>query len=189
MRGFGGEGHLGRRSDVHLFTTNLSELTFIPYESSYAVLTSCPACGEPVYFYKSPYNGRVFFDSLGHPWPKHPCTDNRLKNRYEFERVIENEVYTIFTLEEVIVKEGKTLIKGYFKKPKKIFIKINEPVKTDEDSLVYLDSNVNLICIFRPNAEIQYQIYDVTEIERKSYKKQTRLEAHQRPLQNIVLRS
>ncbi|WP_370144105.1 hypothetical protein [Bradyrhizobium elkanii] len=37
----------------------------------------CPVCGCPVFFYRSPYNGRVFFDWLGWPWPKHGCTDNR----------------------------------------------------------------------------------------------------------------
>lgn len=37
----------------------------------------CPVCGCPVFFYRSPHNGRVFFDSLGPPWPKHRCTDNR----------------------------------------------------------------------------------------------------------------
>ena len=37
----------------------------------------CPVCGCPLYFYRSPYNGRVFFDDLGWPWPKHACTDNR----------------------------------------------------------------------------------------------------------------
>jgi hypothetical protein len=37
----------------------------------------CPVCGCPVFFYRSPYNGRVFFDRLGWPWPKHGCTDNR----------------------------------------------------------------------------------------------------------------
>lgn len=36
----------------------------------------CPVCGAAVYFYQSPYGGRVFFDDLGPPWPKHPCTDN-----------------------------------------------------------------------------------------------------------------
>lgn len=35
----------------------------------------CPVCGADVYFYQSPYGGRVFFDELGPPWPKHPCTD------------------------------------------------------------------------------------------------------------------
>lgn len=36
---------------------------------------NCPVCGQPVFFYRSPYNGRVYFNSLGWPWPKHPCTD------------------------------------------------------------------------------------------------------------------
>ncbi len=35
----------------------------------------CPVCGQSVYFYQSAYGGRVFFDDLGWPWPKHPCTD------------------------------------------------------------------------------------------------------------------
>jgi len=38
----------------------------------------CPVCRAPVIFYRSPYDGRVFFDPpLGPPWPKHPCTDSR----------------------------------------------------------------------------------------------------------------
>lgn len=36
----------------------------------------CPVCGDQVFFYKSASGGRVFFDDLGPPWPKHPCTDN-----------------------------------------------------------------------------------------------------------------
>lgn len=36
----------------------------------------CPVCGAAVFYYESPYGGRVFFDTLGPPWPKHPCTDN-----------------------------------------------------------------------------------------------------------------
>lgn len=36
----------------------------------------CPVCGADVFFYRSPDGGRVFFDELGPPWPKHPCTDN-----------------------------------------------------------------------------------------------------------------
>lgn len=37
----------------------------------------CPVCGAPVFFYQSEYGGRVFFDELGPPWPKHPCTDSK----------------------------------------------------------------------------------------------------------------
>lgn len=36
----------------------------------------CPVCGDQVFFYQSRYGGRVFFDNLGWPWPKHRCTDN-----------------------------------------------------------------------------------------------------------------
>jgi hypothetical protein len=30
-----------------------------------------------VFFYQSADGGRVFFDELGPPWPKHRCTDHR----------------------------------------------------------------------------------------------------------------
>lgn len=33
----------------------------------------CKYCGALVFFYRSPYDGRVFFDQLGPPWPKHEC--------------------------------------------------------------------------------------------------------------------
>lgn len=34
-----------------------------------------PVCHSPVFFYQNLAGSRVFFDSLGIPWPKHPCTD------------------------------------------------------------------------------------------------------------------
>ncbi len=40
----------------------------------------CPVCGDGVFFYRSPFDGRVFFDELGPPWPKHPCTDNSFEH-------------------------------------------------------------------------------------------------------------
>lgn len=38
---------------------------------------SCPVCGQTVYFYANNFGSRVYFDELGPPWTKHPCTDNR----------------------------------------------------------------------------------------------------------------
>jgi len=49
---------------------------FTTYESYVNPNASCPVCGARVFFYQSPHGGRVFFDDLGWPWPKHPCTDN-----------------------------------------------------------------------------------------------------------------
>ncbi len=37
---------------------------------------TCPVCGQLVYFYANASGSRVFFDEIGPPWPKHPCTDN-----------------------------------------------------------------------------------------------------------------
>ena len=39
---------------------------------------TCPVCRQRVFFYESEDGGRVFFDDLGPPWPKHPCTDSRV---------------------------------------------------------------------------------------------------------------
>ena len=36
---------------------------------------SCPVCGDRVFYYKNTHGSSVFFDELGPPWPKHPCTD------------------------------------------------------------------------------------------------------------------
>lgn len=36
----------------------------------------CPVCGALVFFYANAYGSRVFFDAMGPPWPKHPCTDH-----------------------------------------------------------------------------------------------------------------
>jgi hypothetical protein len=36
----------------------------------------CPVCGAAVFFYANEFGSRVYFDDLGPPWPKHPCTDN-----------------------------------------------------------------------------------------------------------------
>ncbi len=36
----------------------------------------CPVCNEAVFFYANASGSRVYFDDLGPPWPKHPCTDN-----------------------------------------------------------------------------------------------------------------
>ena len=35
----------------------------------------CPVCNSPVFFYANQFGSRVYFDDLGPPWPKHPCTD------------------------------------------------------------------------------------------------------------------
>ena len=74
--GFGGEGHLGRRTGSTVSSYFYDMPRIRPAYASYVNPNArCPVCGDVVFFYQSPDGGRVFFDELGPPWPKHPCTD------------------------------------------------------------------------------------------------------------------
>jgi hypothetical protein len=51
----------------------------LPYSSRWQKPNAqCPVCGSAVYFWSNPDGSRVYFDEMGPPWPKHPCTDARL---------------------------------------------------------------------------------------------------------------
>lgn len=51
----------------------------LPYSSRWQKPNAqCPACGTAVYFWSNAEGSRVYFDEMGPPWPKHPCTDARL---------------------------------------------------------------------------------------------------------------
>jgi hypothetical protein len=73
--GFGGEGHLGKRQKTiaAIYTEFIIDSNF--YKSYTNPNAKCPVCGAPVFFYQSEEGGRVYFDELGPPWPKHPCID------------------------------------------------------------------------------------------------------------------
>jgi hypothetical protein len=61
------------RDALHLLKTSLAR----SISGCYVIPnTRCPVCGDAVYFYANEHGSRVFFDHLGPPWPKHPCTDN-----------------------------------------------------------------------------------------------------------------
>jgi hypothetical protein len=81
--GWGGDGHLGRSYGGGIGTPagSAGYPWWVPaiqnvYQSFVNPNASCPVCGQSVFFYRSPDGGRVFFDELGPPWPKHPCTDS-----------------------------------------------------------------------------------------------------------------
>ncbi len=72
--GYGSDGGYSTYRSTH--DGEVFEFPFVTYPSYINPNARCPVCGCAVYFYQSPYGGRVFFDELGPPWPKHPCTDN-----------------------------------------------------------------------------------------------------------------
>ena len=78
--GFGGEGHLGRSPGGYFGGYDLrtpAGRARVYTDSHVDPNARCPVCDAHVFFYQSPYGGRVYFDALGWPWPKHPCTDSR----------------------------------------------------------------------------------------------------------------
>ena len=97
--GWGGDGHTGKRLDGNNYNQWVPPLDF-SFESYTRPNASCPTCGQPVFFYCSPDGGRVFFDELGPPWPKHPCTDeasaparfrNKNHNNFKYEYEIDSQ--------------------------------------------------------------------------------------------------
>jgi hypothetical protein len=66
--GFGGETY-----SRGIAVGESSQLT--SYESYINPFAKCPVCRVHVFFFQATNGGRVFFDELGPPWPKHPCTD------------------------------------------------------------------------------------------------------------------
>lgn len=76
--GWGGVGHLGRRTDGAYVSLARWPTGIPPVNGSAKSVTvpnaKCPVCGELVFYYCNEYGSSVFFDELGPPWPKHPCT-------------------------------------------------------------------------------------------------------------------
>lgn len=100
--GWGGEGHLGKRTEWESYSTKFVIFDKTKPRSYVNPNAICPVCGCHVFFYKSPYGGKVYFDDLGPPWPKHPCTDNKSFDNYFPELII--EAYTnnyVFTKQPV----------------------------------------------------------------------------------------
>jgi len=82
--GWGGEGHLGRRTggshtSFNVWPYGIPPIRAVTYHSYTIPNATCPVCGAEVFYYCNEYGSSVFFDDLGPPWPKHPCTDNSKK--------------------------------------------------------------------------------------------------------------
>ncbi len=86
--GWGGTGHLGRQTYYSAYSTgsifpnsnSTASLQYYSYDTFVNPNARCPVCGASVFFYQSEHGSRVFFDELGPPWPKHPCTDSQHTN-------------------------------------------------------------------------------------------------------------
>lgn len=71
--GFGGSG----QSSGHVRTPTTPDLFAVPRIPRHYTRPNarCPVCSQSVFFFELENGGRVYFDEIGPPWPKHPCTD------------------------------------------------------------------------------------------------------------------
>jgi hypothetical protein len=81
--GWGGDGHLGGPGyrSQHGSIPSVAHFNFKSLHAYTTPNARCPVCNQRVYFYQSPFGGKVFFDELGGDWPKHPCTDKFKESR------------------------------------------------------------------------------------------------------------
>ncbi|CAI1068377.1 Uncharacterised protein [Serratia entomophila] len=71
--------------------------------------TSCQKCGRDVFYYENSYGSRVLFDSLGPPWPIHPC--------YQSEPILKNKIAPTLMpgWEPVLIEKGVIISSGGLK--------------------------------------------------------------------------
>jgi hypothetical protein len=79
----------------------------------------CPVCGSQVFFYQNAAGSRVFFDDLGWPWPKHPCTDNSEAQTLQVKKAKSNRrlagrgrpIFNLYALAELSTNDDLVTIK------------------------------------------------------------------------------
>lgn len=94
--GWGGDGMMGYSNsyDNHLDT----ELGLLAQAYASGAKSSstqpnyqCKCCGSKVYFFQSSSGGKVLFDSLGQPWPKHDCLGITYLRKKEMLKISPND--------------------------------------------------------------------------------------------------
>ncbi len=168
--GWGGEGHSGRRSmgnaPLHIMQPKFK--TYSEFLISCTIPNAkCPECGSPVFFYRSPSNGRVFFDELGPPWPKHPCTTSPYKSipannsvkpeslDFSMQYFVNSEwkPFLVESLIRVDLKNRISEIVGYIGDQKRSFFTKLEGITTDFPFFIKeSDSEIRLLT-FKPDSE------------------------------------
>lgn len=93
---------------------------------TFVLNAKCPVCSKPVFYYQNKHGSKVFFDSLGHPWPKHPCT---ISKKDEQQTGFASSKWVIKYLEEVEKSElfkNKYSVKHSWKRNRYMFFFTSE---------------------------------------------------------------
>lgn len=138
--GWGGEGHKGRRRTgrgAGVTEYDISSFIKIFRRSFVNPNAKCPICGTPVFYYESDNGSKVFFDELGPPWPKHPCTNNAIPERKRLGNFKKREVdgyewqrtgwHPFFIAKFATYHAGAKLFDGYIAEERiKLYVRASE---------------------------------------------------------------
>ncbi|GHF12551.1 hypothetical protein GCM10017044_03140 [Kordiimonas sediminis] len=110
--GWGGDGHTGYRVNalpdpVYFFNQSLA--SFVNPNAS------CPVCKAPVFYYENSHGGKVFFDELGPPWPKHYCTEDNTPSRSTRNKKTAWSPFLHPTVGGKVIRKGFASIEGSYK--------------------------------------------------------------------------
>jgi len=82
-------------SELHLLANNYLASSFGPRTiPNY----QCSCCGAKIFFFQSSSGGKVLFDSLGKPWPKHDCLGMTYQKKKDKLKISPNEWWQISDL-------------------------------------------------------------------------------------------
>ena len=107
--GWGGDRHMGGGGATP--PSPASGTSWKYRDDDFCSPTSCPSCGASVYFVRH-NGGSVWFDDLGHPWPKHACFDNdisvRLQTTYSNESQKSKQLLFGVIVETLVLEPGES---------------------------------------------------------------------------------
>ncbi|CND47774.1 hypothetical protein [Yersinia intermedia] len=72
----------------------------------------CQKCGKSVFYYENSYGSRVLFDSLGPPWPIHPCYNSDPIKKSTFPHAVVPEWEPVLIDKGVITSGGGLRVQG-----------------------------------------------------------------------------
>lgn len=104
----------------------------------------CPVCSQPVFYYQNRHGSKVFFDKIGHPWPKHPCTIHKTQ---EEQITYHNEKWQYLSSYEIEKSEhfrNKHSVKYHKKKVPYLFFFTSENLTETKNICVTTEKGASL---------------------------------------------
>ncbi|MHC9060822.1 hypothetical protein [Pantoea sp. X85] len=139
----------------------------------------CQKCGKDVFYYENSNGSRVLFDSLGPPWPIHPCYTGDLTFHDKNTVSITAEWKPVIIDRCVKTSSGGIRIQGYldgikirFSFEESIFAKMNLTLEDCYKLIIFADENKRRIQL-TTGKKIWHSYYEITTATDNSVSKPT----------------